>query len=186
MDEAAQENPGSMLSIIGLELEAVKEICAQANTEIANINCPGQTVISGAVPAIRQAEEAAKDKGAKFAVPLEVSAAFHSSFMKSASQKFAAEIEKIKLNSPVFSVIKNVDALPAKSAEEIKDSLTRQISSSVLWESSMRYILAQGINKFFEFGPGRVLKGLMRRIDSSAEVVNIEKKEDLLSLTGEG
>lgn len=182
MEEEALEKQGAMLSIVGLDLRKIKEICAKTNTEIANINCPGQIVVAGGVKEIEAAEAQAKDNGAKMAVRLEVSGAFHSSFMKGASYKLASELEKIKVKPPRFSFISNVSAKPVSSAVEIRDNLIKQVASSVLWEDSMNLILSQGIHKFFEFGPGKVLKGLMRRIDPEAQVVNIDKKEDILAL----
>ena len=179
MEEAAAKQPGKMLSIIGLDLAKVKEICFEANAEIANINCPGQIVISGAGQAIEKAQALAEAQGAKLAVILEVSGAFHSSFMQEAALKLAKELKKINITEPKFPVISNVTAKPVTSPEEIKQNLIRQVSASVLWEDSMRLILSKGVSSFIEFGPGKVLKGLMRRIDSNAQVVNIEKEGDL-------
>lgn len=179
MEDEALKNAGAMSSIIGLDLERVKKICAETNTEVANINCPGQTVISGGVKEIAQAQEAAKAAGAKLVVRLDVSGAFHSSLMQGASLKLAAELGKIKFNPARVPVISNVSAKPTVSAEEIKDNLIRQVASSVLWEESMRFLLDQGIKDFTEFGPGKVLKGLMRRIEPAARVAAVEKKEDL-------
>jgi [acyl-carrier-protein] S-malonyltransferase len=179
MEEEAALHPGKMLSVIGLDLAKVKEICAQVKAEVANINCPGQVVISGSAESIEQAQILAKEKGAKLAVILEVSGAFHSSFMQGACQKLAGELEKIKINPPKFPVISNVTAKPAITAQEIKQNLILQVSGSVLWEDSIKLILSKGVTNFIEFGPGKVLKGLMRRIDSNAQVVNIEKETDL-------
>lgn len=179
MEEAAVKNPGKMLSIIGLDLPAVKKICSKTNTEIANINCPGQIVVSGGISNIEEAKILVKEEGAKMAVVLDVSGAFHSSFMKEAALKLAKELESIKINTPIMPVILNMVAKSVSLPAEIKDSLTKQVASGVLWEDSMRLLLREGVTKFFEFGPGKVLKGLMRRINSDAQVVNIEKKEDL-------
>jgi len=179
MEEESARKPGKMLSIIGLDLELVKQVCAESATEIANLNCPGQIVISGGPDEIRQAQNLAKAKGAKLAIPLEVSGAFHSSFMQGASVKLAAALEKIKISDPVVPVVSNVTAKLVSSVQEIRENLIKQVSSGVLWEGSMRFILAQGIAQFYEFGPGKVLKGLMRRIDAAAVVTTIEKKEDI-------
>ena len=179
MEEAAAKYPGKMLSIIGLDLVTVKEICNQVKAEVANINCPGQTVISGAPEVIVNAQALAKEKGAKLAVILEVSGAFHSSFMQEASRKLARELEKVKISTPKIPVVSNVTGQLVFTPDEIKENLIRQVSGSVLWEDSMRLILGKGVASFLEFGPGKVLKGLMRRIDSNAQVANIEKKEDL-------
>lgn len=180
MEQEAVNNPGGMASIIGLDLEEIKNICVKTNTEIANINCPGQTVISGSDLEIKKAELMAQDQGAKRVMPLEVSGAFHSSLMKGASLRLGFELDKIKIRMPKLNVVSNVTAKPVSSADEIKENLVKQVAASVLWEPSMRFITAQGVNKFFEFGPGKVLKGLMRRINPEAEVINIEKKEDIL------
>jgi [acyl-carrier-protein] S-malonyltransferase len=182
MEEEALKRPGKMLSIIGLDLPLVRQICTQTHTEIANINCPGQIVISGGVDEIMQAKNLAEERGAKMSILLEVSGAFHSSFMKEAYSKLAKELEKINISPPKMPVVSNVTAKVEQEPAEIKENLIKQITSSVLWEDSIRFILAQGITRFFEFGPGRVLKGLMRRIDANAQVVNIERKEDIVAL----
>lgn len=179
MEEEAHKKPGKMLSIIGLDVSEVTKICQEVGAEVANFNCPGQTVISGDVSALIKAEPLAKERGAKMAVMLEVSGAFHSSFMKGAADKLAAELAKITFSTPRFPVISNVTAQPFESVDEIKESLIKQLFSSVRWEESMRYILGKGVTQFIEFGPGKVLKGLMRRIDANATVINAEKKEDI-------
>jgi len=179
MEEEATRRPGKMLSIIGLDLAAVKDICACVGAEVANINCPGQTVISGGIKEIERAKGLAEERQAKMAIVLEVSGAFHSSFMKNASLKFRDEIDKVKIDKPRIPVVSNVSAKPVTSALEIKENLVRQIVSSVLWEDSMKFILSEGVRNFVEFGPGKVLKGLMRRIDSNAQVASIENKEDI-------
>lgn len=182
MEEEAAKKPGEMLSLIGLDLNVVKDICIKTRTEVANINCPGQIVISGGIKEIADAERLATEHQAKRTVILEVSGAFHSSFMKGASLKLAKELEKIKIDKPKMPVVSNVTAQPTVNPVEIKDNLIKQIVSSVLWEDSIKFMLSGGIKQFFEFGPGKVLKGLMRRIDSSVEVISIEKKQDILSL----
>ena len=179
MEEEAAKYPGKMLSVIGLDLVKVKEICAQVKAEVANINCPGQIVISGSAESITQAQILSKEKGAKLAVILEVSGAFHSSFMQGAALKLAKELEKINISSPKFPVICNVTGKPVLTASEIKQNLIQQVSASVLWEGSMKLILSSGVNSFIEFGPGKVLKGLMRRIDNSAQVNSVEKNTDI-------
>jgi len=179
MEEAAQKKPGKMLSVIGLELAKVREVCALSNTEVANINCPGQVVISGSPQDIENAQKIAKENGAKLAVILDVSGAFHSSFMKEAGVKLAVELEKMKIAQPELPVISNCNAKVALNPQEIKANLVQQVAQSVLWEDSMKLMLSEGIKSFVEFGPGKVLKGLMRRIDSSAQVANIEKIADI-------
>lgn len=183
MEEEASKRPGRMLSLIGLDLDAVKEVCKQTNTQVANINCPGQVVISGGIKEIGEAERLAKERGVKRAVILEVNGAFHSSFMEGASLKLAEELDKIRIAEPKITLVSNTTAKPVSSVAEIKDNLIKQVATSVLWEDSMKFILSKGIVNFIEFGPGKVLKGLMRRIDENARVINIEKKEDILQFS---
>ena len=184
MEEEAQKRPGKMASIIGLELAQVKEVCSEANTEIANINSPGQVVIAGGPVEIGQAAKIAESKGAKRVVILEVSGAFHSSFMQPVSSRLAKELYGMYLKPPLVPVICNVTGKAANDPDELKSNLIKQVSSSVLWEDSMRFILAKGITNFIEFGPGKVLKGLMRRINDKAQVTCIEKKDDILKMAG--
>ncbi|MDD2702469.1 MAG: ACP S-malonyltransferase [Candidatus Omnitrophica bacterium] len=179
MEEEAIKNPGKMLSIIGLDLEKVKETCKITGTEIANINCPCQVVISGGIDEIKKAGKLAGEMGAKRTILLEVSGAFHSSYMKNASVRISKEIDKIKFSEPVIPVISNVTAIPFSSAGEIRENLVKQVYSSVLWEASLKFMLSSNIRRFFEFGPGKVLKGLMRYTDPEAQVVNMEKKQDI-------
>ena len=175
MEEEAKAYPGAMASILGLDLARVKNICQETKTEVANINCPGQIVISGGKLEIEKAERLAEELGAKRVILLEVSGAFHSSFMQGASLKLSKELDKIKIHKPQLPVVSNVTAKPVINPEEIKANLIKQVSSSVYWEDSMRFMLSEGVNRFFEFGPGNVLKGVMRRIDENAQVINIEK-----------
>jgi len=179
MEEEAEKKSGKMLSVIGLDYAQVKQICEEASVEIANLNCPGQIVVSGGAENITKAQTLAKAKGAKLALILDVSGAFHSSFMNGASVKLAKELEKIKINITHIPLISNVTAKPALSVEEIKNNLIKQVASSVLWEDSMNFMLSRGVRNFIEFGPGKVLKGLMRRIDPESSVKTIEKKEDI-------
>lgn len=179
MQGAALKKPGKMLSVIGMDLESIRKVCADTGTEIANINSPGQIVISGAPDKIKAAEGLSKERGAKMAVVLDVSGAFHSSFMKEAGDMLAQELSKIEIRLPKMPVICNVDAAIPDSTDKIRENLIKQVSSSVLWVDSMRAIISQKVSSFFEFGPGKVLRGLMRRIDADAKVVSIEKKEDI-------
>jgi [acyl-carrier-protein] S-malonyltransferase len=136
-------------------------------------------VISGSPQDIENAQKVAKEKGAKLAVILDVSGAFHSSFMKEAGVKLAVELEKMRISQPELPVISNCNAKVALNPQEIKANLVQQVAQSVLWEDSMKLMLSEGIKSFVEFGPGKVLRGLMRRIDSSVQVANVEKKADI-------
>lgn len=179
MEEEAESRPGKMLSIIGLDLSSVRELCARTGVEIANLNCPGQIVVSGGIKEIEAAKPAAESLGAKRALVLEVSGAFHSSFMLGASEKLSVALEKVELKTPFMEVISNVTASAERTREEIKSNLVKQVASSVLWEESMRKMLQAGVSEFVEFGPGKVLKGLMRRISPEANVSVSEKAEDI-------
>jgi [acyl-carrier-protein] S-malonyltransferase len=180
MEEAANNNPGKMAAIIGLRNEEVKSVCANLDgAQIANLNCPGQVVISGKKEAVDKAKELLIQKGAKRAVDLEVSGAFHSSLMQSAAEKFKRVLEEVKFSDPRIPLVSNVDARGHSQSREIRENLEKQICNSVLWEDSMRFIISQKVNQFYELGPGKVLKGLMRKIDNNIDVINIEKKEDI-------
>jgi [acyl-carrier-protein] S-malonyltransferase len=184
MHAAAQKYPGKMAAIIGLDREKIKEVClVSGRVDIANLNCPGQTVISGEKAAVDKAKELALEKGASRTIDLEVSGAFHSSLMQEAALEFKNFLEQnVPFEEPKIPVVSNVDARPKVKTADFIESLTKQIYSPVLWEDSMKFILSKNVTTFFEFGPGKVLKGLMRRIDGNAQVINIEKKEDILSL----
>lgn len=180
MEEAARTNPGGMVSLIGLSKDLAREICQQAEVEIANLNCPGQIVISGRLADLEKAKELAQSCGAKRVVPLPVSGAFHSSLMQPAKEKLAALLEKQQLHSPKIAVISNVTAREQNSPQEIKDNLAKQVASGTYWEDSINLISSSGVRKFVEIGPGKVLRGLLRRIDPELEVENIERFEDLV------
>ena len=176
MNRAVPDNQGSMAAIIGLEDKIVQEICQEVNgiCEIANYNSPGQIVISGEREAVEAACQLAEDKGARRTVGLKVSGPFHSSLMKRAAEDFANIIGEIEFKKPAFPVVSNVTANFVEEPEEIKGLLIKQISSSVRWVESIKLIQAQGVNTFIEAGPGKVLRGLLRRIDSSLTTYNID------------
>ncbi|MCX5700778.1 MAG: ACP S-malonyltransferase [Candidatus Omnitrophica bacterium] len=182
MDEAARKYPGKMAAVLDLPAQKIKEICALSDAQIANLNCPGQVVISGESAAVDKAMDLCVQAGAKRVIPLEVSGAFHSSLMREASVGLKEVFDNTVMEEPAIEVVSNYTALPEIKVPQIMDNLTLQMRSCVRWEDSMRFILAQGVTKFYEFGPGKVLKGLMRKIDSSAQVINIEKQADILAL----
>ncbi|OGX08485.1 MAG: [acyl-carrier-protein] S-malonyltransferase [Omnitrophica WOR_2 bacterium GWA2_47_8] len=179
MDEACRLKKGGMAAVIGFSKEKILEICKQTGAEVANFNSPEQIVITGEAAKVEAASVKIKEAGAKRVIPLDVAGAFHSSLMRPAAEKFKIEIEKFKINPAKFGVVSNVDGRPATDPKEIKEKLSRQITSSVQWVASVEYIAAQGVTTFFELGPGTVLKGLIRKINSSLIVHNIEKPEDL-------
>ncbi|MFH1678002.1 MAG: ACP S-malonyltransferase [Candidatus Omnitrophota bacterium] len=182
MEEAARMYPGKMAAIIGVDRDTVKNICLiSGKVDIANLNCPGQVVISGEKDAIEKAKEIALQKGARKVIDLEVSGAFHSSLMWEAAMEFNSILEKqTPFEIPGVPVVSNVDARPKYKIIQITESLVKQIHSPVLWEDSVRFMIAQGVKKFFEIGPGRVLKGLIRKIDPAVEVINIGNKDDII------
>jgi len=182
MEEASLKHTGKMLSIIGLPRNVVEEICEISKAEIANLNCPGQIVVSGEEKNIDLAAKLAKEKKAKMAVILDVSGPFHSSFMKEAALSLEKELEKIEVLPTNPAVVSNVDAEYETEPLEIKKNLVAQVTHSVKWQDSMEFLIKDGFRKFFEIGPGKVLKGLMRRIEPSASVTNIETEKDIVNL----
>jgi [acyl-carrier-protein] S-malonyltransferase len=183
MQEACDATQGTMAAIIGLEEAPTREVCAQADVVLANLNCPGQLVISGETEKIMRACELAKAKGARRAVPLTVAGAYHSPLMASAQPKLAGELEKVPVSAARVPVVSNVTARPHSTPEKIRTLLIEQVTSSVRWEESMRYLLAQGFNRFVELGPGTALSGFMKRIHKDATMLNVA---DVASLEATG
>lgn len=173
MQEACEVTKGGMAAIIGLDEAPTREVCNEAGVVLANLNCPGQLVISGEAEKINQACELAKAKGAKRALPLTVAGAYHSPLMASAQPKLQAELAKVNPVAPTVPVISNVTAQPHTSPAEISARMVEQVTSSVRWEESMRYLLAQGFTRFIELGPGSALSGFMKRIDKTAQMLNV-------------
>jgi [acyl-carrier-protein] S-malonyltransferase len=173
MQEACEVTRGSMAAIIGLDEVPTREVCAEADVQLANLNCPGQLVISGELEKINQACELAKARGAKRALPLTVAGAYHSRLMASAQPKLAAALDAATVSTPSVMVVSNVTATPHGPPAEIKARLVEQVTASVRWEDSIRYLLAQGFTRFIEFGPGNALSGFMKRIDKTAQMLNV-------------
>ncbi|NQT95907.1 MAG: ACP S-malonyltransferase [Candidatus Omnitrophica bacterium] len=173
MEEAAKKNPGKMASILGLGIEDVQSVCEISGAEIANLNCPGQVVVSGLVESVEKAAEFAKEKGAKRTIALDVSGAFHSSLMAEASHSLAKALKDIMILQPKIPVISNVTAYSQDGPDQIKQNLIDQVSSTTRWEESIRHVVERGINTFLEVGPGTVLKGLLRRINPELTCNNI-------------
>ena len=179
MQEACDATEGGMAAVIGLDEATTRDVCTLADVELANLNCPGQLVISGASAGIEKACELAKEKGAKRALPLTVAGAYHSRLMESASTELESALREVELNLPMVPVISNVTAKPHATAGEILQRLVEQVTSSVLWETSIRYLVEQGFTRFIELGPGNALTAFMRRIDRDLEVYNISDCESL-------
>lgn len=171
MQEACEATRGGMAAVIGLDEAPTLEVCAEAGVVLANLNCPGQLVISGESEKILKACELAKVRGARKAIPLAVAGAYHSPLMASAQPKLAAELARTKLSPPTVDVISNVTAQPA--GPDIAARLVEQVCAPVRWESSMRYLLARGFTRFIELGPGTALGSFMRRIDKKAQLLNV-------------
>ena len=183
MAECAAHHPGAMLAVIGLSQDVIASVCREAEVVMANVNAPDQVVLSGTVPAIERAEPLANAKGAKRAIRLEVSGAFHSSLMQPAAEQFRQSLSKVSIVPPRFPVISNVTAQPVGSPDEIREFLVKQITSPEHWESSMRRLIHDGAKTFFEFPPARVLTGLLRRIDSTVKSVPLDEPSDFDKLT---
>ena len=172
MEEACIKNPGTMAAIIGLNIDIIENVCDKVNGIIstANYNCPGQVVISGEKSSIESACEILKKNGAKRAIILPVGGAFHSPLMTSAKNKLAKEIEKIKFNTPSCPIYQNFSNNPETDPEKIKFNLIEQITSPVKWTQCIEKMIKNGVSKFVEVGPGNVLQGLVKKINSSVEL----------------
>lgn len=181
MDEASIEVPGSMAAAIGMSVAEVEAVCAETGAEVGNLNCPGQIVISGKKAAVEAAVKRCQELG-KRAVPLDVSGAFHSSCMNSACRRIEQALSRIEIRQPAFAVISNLTAREESNPVQIKKNLVDQMNHRTLWEDSCRRMIGMGITKFYELGPGKVLKGLMRKIDASVTVVPLGTAEDFRTL----
>lgn len=183
MYEAGLKQPGTMAAVMGLEESILAEVCKETGTVIANFNSPGQLVISGAVANIAKASELAKAKGAARAIPLQVSGAFHSPLMQPAVDDMAQILAKVAFRDPSVPIIANVTAQPLTNGTQFKDELLKQLLSGVQWQRSIEYMLKQGVARFIEIGPGKVLAGLIKRISREAEVMNIGDVAAVKNLT---
>jgi [acyl-carrier-protein] S-malonyltransferase len=173
MHQAGQLTPGGMAAIIGLDGEPLAEVCQQTGACIANINCPGQIVISGARGKLEKAMQLVKDKGAHRAIPLQVSGAFHTELMQPAVEGMAGIMATLKFNDPIIPIIGNTTARPLTNAGAVKEELLNQLCNCVQWQRSIEYMVNEGVATFIEIGPGRVLAGLIRRIDRGVNIINI-------------
>jgi [acyl-carrier-protein] S-malonyltransferase len=181
MHEAGQKRPGSMAAIIGLDESKLADVCHRSNTVMANVNCPGQIVISGAAENITKAMEMATAAGASRTITLQVSGAFHSPLMQPAVEGMIKYLDVTPFKTPSIPVIGNVTALPLDTAEAVKTELRQQLTSPVQWQRTIEYMINQGVSTFIEIGPGRVLTGLIRRINKEVETINIGDLEAIRS-----
>ncbi len=169
MQDAAEAVPSGMVSVLGLEVPQVDELCQQCRggetLQIANLLCPGNTVVSGTTAACERIAEAADKAGAMRVIPLAVAGAFHTALMQPAVDRLSGVLEEIELVTPRVPVVSNVDARAHNDPNEIRSLLVKQVVSPVLWEKSVRQLIDGGVDSFYEIGPGRVLRGLLKRID---------------------
>jgi len=166
-----------MAAVIGLDEPALTEVCTEAGARIANINCPGQIVISGAEDNLAQAMDLAKARGAHRVIQLQVSGAFHTKLMQPAVDGMAEIIAKLSFNQPTVPIIGNTTAQPLTTAELVEEELLKQLCNCVQWQRSVEYMLGDGVSSFIELGPGKVLAGLIKRVDRDVKIVNIGDAE---------
>jgi [acyl-carrier-protein] S-malonyltransferase len=183
MQEAGQKNPGQMAAILGMDEAMLKDICLKTSTVIANYNSPGQLVISGNRENISKAIEMIKTRGPFKAIPLQVSGAFHSPLMQPAVESMAKVLAQINFKTPMIPIIGNVTAQPLSTPDIIKTELLNQLCNGVQWQRSVEYMINNKISTFIEVGPGRVLNGLIKRINKNATVLNINDVQSLKEIT---
>jgi [acyl-carrier-protein] S-malonyltransferase len=182
MEQAARNHPGTMASVMGLDLELCKAVARETGCEIANLNTPDQTVLSGTLPAIEQACKIAGAKGAKRALPLKVGGAFHSSLMEEAKERLEAALANTPVQEPQCAFIPNVTAQPVSRPDEIRSLLARQLTDPVQWVQTMSAARDSGITTYLEIGPGKVLKGLARKCQPEFEVLSFGAMVDFKGL----
>ncbi len=183
MQQAGIDNPGTLAAVVGLESKKVEELCKEASTaglvQCANFNSPGQIVISGSIDGVRKAMELCKSNGAKLVKELVVSGAFHSPLMQSAKDTLLDVLVFTPFYDARFPVYANVNAKPVTKKDEIKNNLHSQVTSPVRWEETINNMIADGFDEFYEIGPGKILQGLVKRINPDVKLFGIDKYEDL-------
>ena len=185
MEEASRKNPGKMACVIGMDLNSVEDLCKGIGCEIANLNCPGQIVVSGKTTNVELFAGLAKEKGAKRVLMLDVSGPFHSSLMTPARDKLKDYIEKVTVAEPAISFVSNVDAKPQNDPQIIKENLITQVNSKTLWEESVKLVSNNGVKLFIEIGPGQILKGLLKKIDPKLEVRSAGTYQDIQAISAQ-
>lgn len=181
MYQAGEKRPGGMLAILGASKDAVERICLNSGCIIANINCPGQIVISGTIEEIEEAKKLAPAEGAR-QIPLKVSGAFHSTLMQPVIDEFREIVSSTPFQPPTTPVIANVTARPLTTVDEIKEELVTQLCHCIQWQSSVEHMADEEVSTFYEIGPGRVLSGLIKRINPELRTVNISSIEEISQL----
>jgi len=183
MQKAGENNPGTMAAVVGLTSQQVIEVCKKAETagivQAANFNSPAQTVISGSVAGVQEAMKTAKESGAKIVKELVVSGAFHSPLMSSAVEPLKAELAAKVFNNAEITVIPNVTALPNRSASEMKELLVMQVTAPVKWSESVELMIKEGVTRFVEVGPGKVLQGLVKSISKEVALAGVGTVEEI-------
>lgn len=177
MQKACEANPGTMAAVLGLEAQAVEEICASITDELvvpANYNCPGQLVISGSLAGVEKACALLREAGARRALVLKVAGAFHSPLMEPARAELEKAIEQSSFATPSWAIYQNFTGKPSKDPKEIQENLAKQLTGAVRWTQSVEQMVADGVQSFTEIGPGNVLQGLVRKIHRGAEVAALE------------
>jgi [acyl-carrier-protein] S-malonyltransferase len=182
MEKAVPGGQGAMAAVLGAEREALGQLCMRLSKEVgsvemANINSPGQIVVSGTKAGVQAVVEQGKEIGAKRVIPLEVSGPFHSTLMRPAAAQLAEELQKVTLNAPSLPVVANVTALPVLEPSRIRQLLVEQVYSPVLWEDTVLWLISQGVDTFIEIGSGTVLTGLVKKIDKTVRAVAINSKD---------
>lgn len=190
MEEAVPNGEGTMAAVLGLDRAVLKEVTEEVTSngnsvQLANLNCPGQIVISGTVKGVEEASALAKEKGAKRALPLQVSGPFHSQLMKPAAEKFKQVLQEINIVDAQIPVIANVTAEPMTNSEDIKEKLIEQLYSPVQWEDSVRKMVDLGVDTFIEIGQGKVLSGLIKKINKEVKVYSIQDMESCAQVVEE-
>ncbi len=178
MNEAVPAGNGSMAAVLGMEREALIQLCSRISSEVglvelANANCPGQIVVSGSMKGVQAVVEQGKEAGAKRVIQLEVSGPFHSSMMKPAAGQLAGVLASIAIQPAAIPLVANVTARPVSQPEEIRQLLVQQMYSPVLWEDSIQWLISQGVDTFVEIGSGNVLAGLIKKIDREVQILSI-------------
>jgi [acyl-carrier-protein] S-malonyltransferase len=186
MHQAALKEPGGMLAVIGLDEAAANEVCAETGVLIANINCPGQIVLSGPKAALAKAAALAESKGAYRVIALQVSGAFHTPLMQSAVDGMSRAIAAASLAQPLVPIVANTTAGKITTVPEIIKELLAQLCNGVLWQRSVEYMVEKGVTTFVEIGPGKVLSGLIRRINKNVGTMNIGDAEAVNNLASVG
>ena len=183
MQQASIEHPGSMAAVLGLDEEALEHVCSETGVELANINSDDQMVISGDKLAVVQAMDLALARGARKAIPLQVSGAFHSSLMSNASAGLESAVRGLVFQDPTIPIIGNYTGTPVGTVDEVKKELFNGLCHCVQWRNSIRYMVGSGVSRFVEFGPSRVLSSLIKRIDKGVEAITLSDTESIKKLT---